>query len=221
MAWFALLPQTGRVCYQAFSTDSITVGSAAGATASTAQLASTASSATNTFNALLTTARQFRPVAACLKFTNYTSEANITGIMSYQSPVQADVMIPSSSELVTPAHIRGNLGMSTRMPDALELIWRPDRSGEDWTAVVNGVVQLPVTNNGSVCGFLLNGMDANTKYQVEVVMIFEYAPVQSLGIMGTAKRPKSKNTLDQVLNAVPDSVFDGGIKAFKRIGRAM
>jgi hypothetical protein len=218
---FHYIPSFGNVSYKAVSTGGTGLNTAAGATASTGKNSGNVGGYIDPDNFIKTNASSFRVLAACVEFNLYTSSNAVRGEIS---SVVGDG--PRKAMLINQAAISINTVVAEleriRTPYHCQWIFRPE-SGQ-WVSESNG--NWPTTDNSDVdqrndiISIYLSNMtsDANgCDFTFTVTQVVEFIPLSGQGIATGQVRSKTRNTLDQILNAIPDKVFDGATKVLDSV----
>lgn len=158
-------------------------------------------------------ATNFRCVSACATLTYVGSELNRSGSVWFGQTVGQLVNIGTAYLGVD---LPKSLPKNIRTPDtSVDVIWRPGTDDEQYTTPQDSFADDPTNKDdrGSIT-VVATGLPVAVGMQIRMTAVYEYQPRYNTGMtVATNARSTSNNTLNQVLNTIPDS-------AWARIGSA-
>jgi hypothetical protein len=212
---FAYCPVTASYAHKATTTGGTLLNASPGATASTGTNSLfDGTGRLNPATYLSNIALDFRVVAACVEFTNYTTSNAVRGqlISAPSTPYRIVAAIDQDANAMT--SFAENMPR-VRVPMFAKWTFRPSDGtctsavgGANWPASEDAVATM---RDDYICIFLQNVTPSSGggDFAFTITQVVEYQPRADVGLAPGTVRSKSKNTLDQVLNAIPDKVFDG------------
>lgn len=166
-------------------------------------------------NFLSTSAGSIRCVAACAQLSFPGTELNRCGVVgggvsTFGTFAQNVTTAGGGGNMsITAAEVRAMCQHTERMPaSAMEILWMPGAGDQDWFELRGGqnnsaVVDLISDKN---CIMLsASGFPAGTGIRVRLVSVLEWVPKSGRGLVSTVEVPKSNNTINDVLRALPAS----------------
>lgn len=158
-------------------------------------------------------AMNYRCVSACATVSYTGSELNRSGSLWYGQTVGQLVNI---STAYVGIDLPKSLSKNMRTPDeSVDIIWRPGTTDEDYVVPTDPYSEFPKqkSDRGSIT-IVASGLPAGVGLQIRMTAVFEYNPRYNTGMTVTTNaRSRSNNTLNQILNTIPDN-------AWSRIGGA-
>lgn len=166
-------------------------------------------------NFLASSAGSIRCVAACAQLTFPGTELNRSGVVgggvsTFGSFAQNVTTNGGGGNMsLTTADVRTMCQHTERMPaSAMEILWMPGSGDQDWFELRGGQAEKAVLDDISDKNCIIlcaSGFPAGTGVRVRLVSVLEWCPKSARGLVSTVEVPKSNNTINDVLRALPAS----------------
>lgn len=179
-------------------------------------------------NSFLTaTASGVRAVACCLEISFPGTELNRSGIVALgQAPFST--FVPNvltagggGNVTLTASNVRTLAQHTERMPqDRAEILFQPGPGDQNWyefNTAQSASASIDDIADKNCLFMSVSGLPATTGVRIRIVNVVEWMPKAAQGLVASVQPPPSKNTLNDVLRALPQS---GGtnwfINAYKK-----
>jgi len=177
-------------------------------------------------NSFLAAAGSIRAVASCMQVSFPGTELNRSGIVSLGitnfGALTANVAAPAGggNANTTAGNIRTLCQHVERMPTEMaEITWFPNSGDQEPFELTQqgALVQLDDASSKNCIVMSASGYPASTGVRVRIVTVFEWTPKTGQGLVAASEVPKSSNTLNDVLRALPAAKGTNWfINAYKR-----
>jgi hypothetical protein len=178
-------------------------------------------------NFLVGSASSIRCVASCLQFTYPGTEFNRSGIVSGGvtsfSTFAANVSTAQGGGNVTTTvgQVRTTCQHTERTPqNMMEILWMPGPGDQDWYelgSAQGAAATIDDISDKNAIVATVSGIPASTGIRMRLVSVLEWLPRSNQGLVSTVEVPRSANSINDVLRALPaKGGHDWFINAYRR-----
>jgi hypothetical protein len=181
----------------------------------TAGLALAGTSANPGFTFLQASAGSIRAVASCVQVTFPGTELNRSGIVGLGCMRAGDILrsVATSNggqnQVISAADVRQLCQHTERMPSHMaEILWTP--GGGDQSPLLlgqpgNTAAFIDECSSKNALVVSVSGFPISTGVRIRFVTVVEWSPKAAQGLVATVEPPRSANSLNDILRALPET----------------